>query len=213
MKNGCVLDAGSSAVIASSVIVLCLYNSLPTNRGSVGRLEPPYLSLPSTHHPCFPPLEVCQVPNSYQNKPVGGQVVECSPTTNKSSRSSSVSIPPPAPLWLCRKLSVRWPAPSVFRRAGPEDNGTEWSHAEYMRWDRMLVWQRGRDRVGKLGFLLSREIWRQIKIDIHRGLRGLWLIDEIKCSSEHKYLLTANFIMEIVSQKGLLIQCIRSNLY
>lgn len=127
MKNGCVLEAGSSAVIASSVIVLCLYNSLPTNRGSVGRLEPPYLSLPSTHHPCFPPLEVCQAPNSNQNKPVGGQVVECSPTTNKSSRSSSVSIsPPPHPPCLCGcavSCQSDGPLPAFSVELGPRTMG------------------------------------------------------------------------------------------
>lgn len=151
MKNGCVPEAGSSAVIASSVIVLCLYNSLPTNRGSVGRLEPPYLSLPSTHHPCFPPLEVCQAPNSNQNKPVGGQVVECSPTTNKSSRSSSVSISPPPPLWLCRKLSVRWPRSQHF----------PWSWARG-QWDRMIprrVYAMRQDAVAAAWTRPSGETW------------------------------------------------------
>lgn len=55
MKNGSILEVASFAVIASSVIVLSLYNSLWTNRGSGGRLEPPHLELPSTHHPCPPP--------------------------------------------------------------------------------------------------------------------------------------------------------------
>lgn len=41
MKNGCVQEVRSFSVIASSVILLCLYNSLWTIQGSVRRLEPP----------------------------------------------------------------------------------------------------------------------------------------------------------------------------
>lgn len=41
MKNGHVLEVRSLSLIASSAMVLCLYNSLWTIWGSVGRLEPP----------------------------------------------------------------------------------------------------------------------------------------------------------------------------
>lgn len=96
-----------------------------TNRGSVGRLEPPYLELPCTHRLCLTPPEVCQSPNSYQNKllPQWGGVLSSLFSWLITALHHHPRPALPLSLWLCCKLSVRWPAPSVFHGAGPETMG------------------------------------------------------------------------------------------
>lgn len=169
MKNGCVQEFRSFSVIASSVILLCLYNSLWTIRGSVRRLAltPIY---PSS---LFPPLQrsvrhltvitaSCTPPMAGDGRgvtwPKWSSVLPRLISALHHHLCPSCSL---SPRRSC-KLSVWWLAPSVFCRAGPEDNGTEWSHAKCMRWDRTRSRRRERDRVGKLGFLLSRDKHRHV---------------------------------------------------
>lgn len=125
MKNGCVLEAGCFAVIASSVIVLFLYNSLNQPRLSweIRTTLPRTPMYPSSLFDSSGGLSVTELLSKQAAPPMGGGVLSSLFSWLITALHHHPRPALPLSLWLCCKLSVRWPAPSVFHGAGPETMG------------------------------------------------------------------------------------------